>query len=295
MAESVYIAYGRSIACDLDLGEYLLAGDVAVPDIRLEESSSVHREQLTEHFPLFTSHQRNLTLQTDRPLAASQPGQPWCCSVGGVVNFHWQGEQNVIRIERLEHCTDELLAFWLIHIFLPLYLTLNETYEFIHACAVQVGEVTVLFTAPSHGGKSTLTDYFLQQGHALVSDDKVATLVEEGQFIAVPSHPNHRPYRRFEDLGIRVSNFDPRPRPIDAIYALVGVEEEGEVEIEQVTGHRSFAQLAPSYLFRFNFMKEKRLRYLAKMVGSVPLYRLNVPWSLERLGEVHEAICSHRR
>ncbi len=64
-----------------------------------------------------------------------------------------------------------------------------------------------MFIAPSMGGKSTLTDFFIQQGHGLISDDKVPTVIENGQFLAGGSHPYHRPHRRFEELGYHVDNF----------------------------------------------------------------------------------------
>ena len=73
------------------------------------------------------------------------------------------------------------------HIFLPLHLTLERGYDFIHAAAIEVDSSPVLFIAPSNGGKSTLADYFLKQGHALLSDDKVATFFYEGVFWAAPS------------------------------------------------------------------------------------------------------------
>ena len=62
---------------------------------------------------------------------------------------------------------------------------------------VEVDEQPILFIAPSTGGKSTLGDYFLKQGHPMLSDDKVATFLHEDEFWAVPSHPHHRPFREF--------------------------------------------------------------------------------------------------
>ena len=76
-----------------------------------------------------------------------------------------------------------------------------------------------------------LTDLFIRRGHTLVSDDKVATFHGQGTHWAVPSHPNHRPYRKFEDLGMRVDRFDPRARPVDAVYRLVRAEPGAAVSI----------------------------------------------------------------
>ena len=242
---------------------------------------------------LYTGHGRELVLFTDRELAESITGQPWCFEVADVARFRWSGGTDEIQFERLTECTDQLLAFWLIHVFLPLYFTLERRYEFIHACAVEVNGSTILFTAPSHGGKSTLTDYFIKQGHVLVSDDKVATWREQGCYFAAPSHPNHRPYRQFEDLGYRVENFDPGPRPVDAIYALQRVDAEADVEIETVTGHRKFAMVRPGYLFDFGFLREKRLKYMGQLLGEVGVYRVSVPWDTKRLQVAHDCIVRH--
>jgi hypothetical protein len=223
----------------------------------------------------------------------SVPGQPWCFEAQGAVRFHWVSGEGRISHERLGRTNDSQLAFWLIHILLPLYFTLEGVYELIHACAVVVSGRTVLFTGPSHAGKSTLTNYFLERGHALVSDDKVATYFDGGSYFAVPSHPNARPYRQFEDLGRRVPAFSSEPHPIDSIYALKAIDPDAAVRIEEVTGHRKFAGLLPSYLFNFPFLKAKRLAYLAQLVTQVPLYRLGVPWDLLKLGEVRRAVLLH--
>ena len=68
----------------------------------------------------------------------------------------------------------------------------------------------------------------------MVTDDKVATFHGQGTHWAVPSHPNHRPYRKFEDLGMRVDRFNPRARPVDAVYRLVRAEPGAAVSIRAV-------------------------------------------------------------
>ena len=292
-ADNRYLAYGTIIASPLDLGEYLCAaGDVSASVLRLapEEGKPVVLPRETK---LFTGHGRKLVLFTDRELAESANGQPWCFEVADVVRFRWIGGAEEIQFERLTECTDQLLAFWLIHIFLPLYFTLEGRYEFIHACSVEVSGSTILFTAPSHGGKSTLTDYFIKQGHTLVSDDKVATWMKDEICFAAPSHPNHRPYRQFEDLGYRVENFDPEPRQVGAIYALQRVESDADVGIEEITGHRKFAVVRPSYLFDFAFFREKRLEFMGRLLGGVGVYRVSVPWDMQRLREIHDRIVTH--
>lgn len=290
-----FLVYGTVLETGLDLRDYLVEGDSGRYRLTLtERSGSVSRKELDVCTPVFNSHSRSLSFYSDREFAPSVEGQPWCLEASDVVRFYWVGGARNLEYEALEQCTEQLLAFWSIHLILPLYLTLEGLYEFIHACAVDVGGDSILFTAPSHGGKSTLTDFFLKKGHRLISDDKVATYLEEGTYYAVPSHPNHRPYRKFEDLGYRVEDFSPHARPSDAFYALQSVESGAEVTISEIGGHRKFAQLIPSYLFNFSFMKAAQMKYLAEMMGVVPTYRVEVPWDLDRLEEVHDAIIEHR-
>lgn len=289
-----FLAYGASIRTDRDLKPYLPQagnGRLTLTVIRMQGNS--HAQKLERCFPQFQGHGRTLSIFTDRKFDKSSAGQPWCFEVEGVAKFYWIGGDTSIQYDVMADEEDKLLAFWLIHIFLPLWFTLEGHYEFIHAGAVEIDGEPVLFMAPSMGGKSTLTDYFLQQGHGLISDDKVAIVKEQERFLALPSHPNHRPYRQFEDLGKPVDNFLQKTLPISAIYYLRSAEPEASICINEIVGHRKFAGMRPSYLFDFDFLKVERLEFLAELAGAVPFFELSVPWDRGRLGEVHDALCSH--
>lgn len=289
-----FIAYDTAVSTSLDLSAYLTIGDSARNSLEVVEGVDARSDfRSSTRLDLTTSHGRKLSISTDLELAQSVPGQYWRFDVEKVAKFSWVGSSGTVVCERLAHGSDDLMAFWLIHIFLPLYFTLEGLYEIIHACAVEVDGKTILFTGPSHAGKSTLTDYFLKQGHVLVSDDKVATYCEDEVFFAVPSHPNNRPYRKFEDLGLRTDRFSPRSRPIDGIYALQAADPSCDVRIDEVRGHRKFAQLMPNYMFDFGYRHGERLDYLARMMVAVPVYRVWMPWGLDRLGEIHSAILDH--
>jgi hypothetical protein len=245
--------------------------------------------------PLYSTHGREVLLRTDRELASSAPGQPWCLEVEGIVGFTWTGSEPVIRYQIYDNGNWSLLVFWFAHIFLPLHLTLERGYDFIHAAAVEVDEQPILFIAPSTGGKSTLGDYFLKQGHPMLSDDKVATFLWQDQFYAVPSHPHHRPFREFEVLGYPVEPFAGRARPIHAFYVLGQGEPEAGVEITGITGFRKFEELLPNYLYNFRFLQEQRLRWLARLASQSLVFRVRRPWNLARMHEVYEAVCEHSR
>ena len=296
--------YGVKVFCDLPLFDRptpvsaVAPGEHSALELRqggAGEALQLHPKVLTEKIHLYSTHGRELFLHTDRELARSAPGQPWCLEVEGVVSFHWVGDDPIIHYQLHDQGTRALLVFWFVHIFLPLHLTLERGYDFIHGAAVEVDEQPILFIAPSTGGKSTLGDYFLKQGHPMLSDDKVATFLEQGRYYAVPSHPHHRPFRQFEVLGNPVEHFATQARPIHAFYVLERAEPDADIEITEVTGFRKFEQLLPNYLYSFSFLQEQRLRWLAQLADQSLVYRVSRPWNLDRMHETYEAICEHTR
>lgn len=161
--------------------------------------------------------------------------------------------------------------------------------------AVEIEGKSVLFTAESFGGKSTMTDFFMKKDHTLLSDDKVGTFEKEGTFYAVPSHPNHRPHRGVEDLGFHVNNMADKPSKIHAIYTLEKAPHNSKVRIVELRGIEKFKSLKYASELNINFQKAKRFKYLMKMTNTVSVYKITVPWDLERPDEVYKAITSHSR
>lgn len=262
----------------------------------VELSSSVPdklRQRITCGFFLYPAHGRKVYFFSDREFDGSEIGQPWCYEVKDVIRFYWLGGERTIFYELDEKGDVNLLSFWFIHLLLPLYFTLEGMYEFLHAGAVEVAGNPLLFIAPSMGGKSTMTDYFIKQGHPLFSDDKVPTFIDNNRFMAVCAHPYHRPYRKFEELGYHVDNTPIHFKPIHAFYELEGVEGEADITVQEIKGFKKFDTLLPNYLYMFSFLKPQRLKYLSKMLNSIKVFHIQVPWDRERLGEVHDVICRH--
>ena len=290
------IVYGTKITSDLSFPLDLSHETAARYEVELSANVPVKlKNGITCGFPFYCAHGRNVYLYSDRVLDGSETGQPWCYEVKDVVRFYWTGGERTIFYELDEKGDADLLSFWFIHLLLPLYFTLEDMYDFLHAGAVEVEGKPILFIAPSMGGKSTLTDYFIRKGHVLVSDDKVPTFIDNGQFMAVASHPYHRPYRRFEELGYRVQKSTTAFKPIHAFYALKATDGDAEVTIGEIKGFKKFETLLPNYLFMFSYLRPRRLQYLSMMLNSIRVFHVKVPWNMEYLGEVHEAICKHSR
>lgn len=264
--------------------------------ITVKENSSLDLYEKLEYKMTFTNNQgRSLALYTDRLFARTVTGQQWVFDVEGVVTFIWCSGQLTIDYVPAQNFTPELLKYWTLHIVLPIFLIIEEYFYFLHAGAVKIDGASVLFVAESFGGKSTMTNFFIKQGHTLVSDDKVAILQEDGKLLAVPSHPHHRPYRKMEDLGLFVPNMAESPKPISAIYTLHRVAPDAPICIRELQGIEKFKSLRFSSEINLSFLKSERFKGLGHLIGSVPVYKVMVPWDIERLKEVYAAILDHCR
>jgi hypothetical protein len=253
------------------------------------------KDAITCGFPLYRAHGRKVYLYSDRLFEGNEAGQPWCYEVEGVVSFYWRSGEGVVYYTLHEEGTVALLGFWFAHLLLPLFLTLEGKYDFFHGGSVEIAGKPVMFCAESMGGKSTLTDYFIRQGHVLVSDDKIPTFVKEGRLMLAGAHPYHRPYRKFEDLGYRVTHFTKIFLPLHALYILEKEQADAPVQIEEVTGFEKFNAVISHYLYAFPFLKKRRMVYLARLLNHVRVFRVKRPWDLDRQAEIYAAICSHSR
>jgi len=286
--------YGTRIHSDIDFIQNFSHDTQTRYEITLlSQRCKTFKDKITCGFLLYHAHGRSVYLYSDREFNGSESGQPWCYEVEDIVKFYWIAGENSIYYEIGEKGDVKLLGFWFIHLFLPLYMTLENMFDFLHAGAVELEGKPIFFIAPSMGGKSTMTDYFLKQGHRLVSDDKVPTFIQDGKFMAVGSHPYHRPYRKFEELGYHIDNFTKEFKPIHAFYALKGVEKDHESSIEEIKGFAKFDVLLPNYLYMFSHLKPKRLKYLSQMMNTTRVFQVHVPWDMARLNEVYEMICTH--
>jgi hypothetical protein len=210
--------------------------------------------------------------------------------VKGLLAFSWESGRNVIYYTLFKQGTIELLDYWLLHVFLPIYFSHQKTYFFFHVGALLIQKRVVAFLAPCHGGKSTLTDFFLKQGHTLMCDDKLGTFEKNGTIYAVPSYPYHRPYRAVEDIGIKVNNFANASHEMHAFFVLVQSDADAIVTIKELTGIEKFKQLR--YATEMNYSVEilNETAYLTQVANTVQLYKITVPWDINRLDEVYEAI-----
>lgn len=236
---------------------------------------------------------REVMLLSDLPMSKPVGHQRWAFQIKDVVTFYWKTGDPTINYLAHAKWSPELQRYWLLHTVLPVYFTLQGSYYILHGGAVEIDGKPILFTAPSNGGKSTMTEYFLQKGHPMISDDKVATSEMAGAIHVVPSYPFHRPYRRVEDLGYPVENFASGNKPLHAIYELEQAAVDSSIDISKLQGMEKFKSLRFSSELNFPFLKKQRFDYLGQMADQVSIFRINVPQDLQRLPEVYDRIIEH--
>ena len=236
---------------------------------------------------------RNCAYLSDGPLSEIGKHDAWGLEVIDVLSLAWEPASRTILYGKGKLFTPELLRFWIFHTFFPIVLEREQSYKMLHVGGVEVGGGPILFSANSFGGKSTLTNYFVQKGHALFSDDTLAVRKEDEHYIVYPSFPYHRPYRQVESLGVRAENFARSPAPIKAVFELHPSAPDAEVEITPSLGVERFKTLYYSHFIQFRFMKHERSAFALQMAKVVPVYNISVPWDMKRLDEVYEAIVRH--
>ena len=256
---------------------------------------ALEQQSYSTQVPMTQTHGRDMLLLTDRALAFSQKGQQWCLHINGVLRFYWTGGENTLYFQFIDRHGLALLPFWFVHIVMPIYLTLERSHNYFHAAAIGVGAMQqpVVLIAPSQGGKSTLTDHFVQRGHALFADDKLAAYYHGGDTWTAPSHPFHRPWREDEVLGHTAASIAQCAQPITAIYVLEAGPTDCDIAITKLSGIQAFTQLQPHFLFSFQHLLALRLHRLSQLLDSTPVYHLRRPWTLDKMEDVYQAICNH--
>ncbi len=267
-----------------------------VNTIAVKENSFPNLNEILSYLWIFHNNQgRDITLYADREFSRTVKGQLWAFEIKDVMTFFWYSGALILEYVKHKNFTEALLEYWCLHIVLPLFFTIEETYNFLHASAVEVEGKPILFVAESFGGKSTMTDFFMKQGHMMISDDKVAMYEKDSKFFAVPSHPHHRPYRKMEDIGFFVETFGTRPKPVYVIYELEKTETGAKVEITELQGIEKFKTLRYASEMNIFFLKPKRFEFLMNMANEVAVYKVGVPWNIEKLSEVYSVICEHNK
>jgi len=286
-------AFGHSIDFDyLTTQQTKASKQLPVLNFKAYTTSSVPYPHVIKYHQ---NQGRNVFLTTDRSFDENVDKQMWSFIVEDIVTFIWEKGSSIIYYDKSQNTNIILLEYWFLHTLLPIYFTVERKYEFIHTGGVEIDSQPVLFIAPSYGGKSTLTDYFIQQGHAMITDDRVGLYDTSQNIKCVSSYPYHRPYRKMEDLGQKVENFITEDTDLHVIYVLESVDANDEIRFTRLKGIDSFKVLRYNFDFTLPLNKARSFELIAKIASKVPIYKLSIPWDLDRLNEVYARICQHSK
>lgn len=214
----------------------------------------------------------------------------WRAFVENVARFEWrEGPDEPLRIWR-DGASDEILAFWVVHLLLPAFLSCNRGISILHASAVEVEGGCVAFLGPSFSGKSTLLASFLERGFALYCDDKLAIRPVEGGIRAFAAHERYRPYRATESLGRCQARRVADPGPVRALLALERIAGLEKPEIVPVSGADAFRRLIADHHMGFWQSRAENFQAVSHLSRTVPLATLAIPDDLRCLPAVNQAV-----
>ncbi|MEP4486936.1 MAG: hypothetical protein ABJ013_15000 [Halioglobus sp.] len=221
-----------------------------------------------------------------KPFNQCGPTDAWMLHIRDVLILRWKPLENTVWYEPLAEYTPARLRFWILHTLVPVILTQRRYCEFLHAGAIAYNGEAMIFTAASFGGKSTLTHYCLQQGFALVADDCVGLRTLGTKIEAVPGYPFCRPYRAAEELGTQVSDYAHSCLPVKAIYSLEKVAATATAQLLTLSGAARMQVLWENRFTAVSYLKAEQFKTTATLANELPVYRLLVPQSLDKLESV---------
>ncbi|MDB4946857.1 MAG: Serine kinase of the HPr protein regulates carbohydrate metabolism [Labilithrix sp.] len=180
----------------------------------------------------------------------------------------------------------------------------------LHGAAVAFGAEAIVLLGRSGQGKSTLAASLCAAGASLLADDAVAIDSAGASFVVVPSEVKHwldAPARAAlaggaappDDRG-KAAIATARPAAgaarLCAFVELAFVEEDAPAKLVRLApGIAAMATLVPQAV-RFAVddprLQRAELDALGRLVDAVPVYRLERPRSLERLGAAHPLLLS---
>jgi hypothetical protein len=212
---------------------------------------------------------------------------------------------------------EEIIRFLFLGLVVSFALHLRGLHN-LHASAVKIGNGAVAFSAPPGGGKSTLTTYFLNAGHALLSDDVLPLQLRGEEIYALPGPPQ---LRLWPDAAARLW-CDPltlprhalqtekrqiwlphskrfycrEPLPLRTIYFLERSQTR-KSSIEPVSQRETLLALVCSTFGNFlldGALLARQMAFFAQAVPKVVCRRLRVPLDFDGLSSTYDMILGDR-
>jgi hypothetical protein len=211
----------------------------------------------------------------------------------------FEGQHRRLQCLATHLAEDEFLNYWLLRHAIPMARFLWREAEVLHAGAVEINGATAAFLGPCGGGKSTLVRHLIDRGHRVMADDHLLLRRDENGFVTVlPSIPFCRDTRDLEDLGCESMHYHPAQCALGALYLLQFVEADANVRVCSLPPSQAAIEIMRQALYNLrNFgyrlpktVAAQRLEFLAEISRVVPVRRLEVPRSLQRIAEVSDLL-----
>lgn len=274
--------------------------DPAVLDLILQDTQIWSSAEWETASPLACEHRR----PSAEPVEVRQLGSEL------LLRIPWAGFLRVgperILARTLRPDTRLSLEMEFLELALPLWPSAPSLCCF-HGAALVLDEAAIMLTAPSGGGKSTLSLALLQRGWGMLSDDLVA-LQDPGRR-AVPIHyfarlrpdtarallveDDHRAVNSWYEDGKRVTDVSRwgtvcrTPRPLGAVYVVESLAPDADPTVRAMGRAEALHCMANCQVGMDRRNSRERLLSLAEFVRSVPVRSISVPRRFDRL----EATC----
>jgi len=181
----------------------------------------------------------------------------------------------------------------------------------LHACAVERDGEAICFVGESGWGKSTIAEYFCQQGFRLMTDDVLAIRSRGEDHIAIPSYPQVRLREesarslREEDSQLErieaqttkwvhaTHEFQALPIPLSRIYMLKPRYSD-RTEIAPLTARTALMMLV-RHTRATNLVKDPKnlddhIKQCHKLIEDVPVVSLERERRMDRLDEIYNVV-----
>ena len=223
-----------------------------------------------------------------RDVFSTEGSSRWALEVRDRVKIGWSGEGDIVYYSYT--CSLDELLFWILHTFLPLSLDYSKKMSIFHASGVDLGGKSAIFLAPTHGGKSTLVNAFVERGYSLVGDDSMGIIRQSDTIYTVSSYPFRRPYRRVGELGILTDRYLSGMNRLGAVYLLDRADPGDDIEITQIRGIEAFEQLAKSLFVTYDRLPREKMSLIINIVKETPIYKIKTPWNINRVEKIVESL-----
>jgi hypothetical protein len=186
----------------------------------------------------------------------------------------------------------------------------------LHASAVTLGDRAVAFLGSEGAGKSTTAAALAQRGHAIIADDVVALVEQEGYFSVLPAYPHLSLWpesvkllygpdkmlptispdwgKHFLSLAANGLKFEERSLPLGAIFILGERSRDSRAPFLNSVSHKEglLSLVANSFATSLldQDMRAREFLLFGRVLSAVPIWQLRPHEDAAQINRLCEAI-----